>query len=97
MKLRSIPALIIILFCCLTASVSKAQTSDPFGNSSTPTDPFGNGTQNNTQDNIVTNAPPPPPPDPIDTPIDGGLSVLIASGVLYGIKKWKGKKNEKPF
>jgi hypothetical protein len=28
-----------------------------------------------------------PPPDPIDTPIDGGLSILLAAGVGYGVKK----------
>ncbi len=46
---------------------------------------------------IVSNDPPPPPPDPIDTsvPFDGGLSILIATGVLYGIKKGKEQRKEK--
>ena len=30
---------------------------------------------------------PPPPPDVVDTPIDGGISLLVAAGVGYGIKK----------
>jgi hypothetical protein len=35
-------------------------------------------------------APPPiPPPPPPGLPIDGGLFILLASGVLYGIKKSK--------
>jgi len=33
--------------------------------------------------------------DPNDAPIDGGLSLLIAAGVGYGVKKYRdGKKNE---
>ena len=33
------------------------------------------------------------PPDPSDTPIDGGLSLLLAAGVGYGVKKYRaGKK-----
>jgi UDP-N-acetylmuramyl pentapeptide phosphotransferase/UDP-N-acetylglucosamine-1-phosphate transferase len=30
-------------------------------------------------------------PDP-DTPIDGGLGILMAAGVGYGIKKWKDER-----
>lgn len=29
------------------------------------------------------------PPDPNDVPIDGGLSILLAAGVGYGIKKYR--------
>lgn len=33
------------------------------------------------------------PPDPEDTPIDGGLSLLLAAGAAYGVKKYReGKK-----
>ena len=32
------------------------------------------------------------PPDPNDTPIDGGLSILIAAGVGYGVKKYRNSK-----
>lgn len=32
------------------------------------------------------------PPDPNDTPIDGGLSLLLAAGVGYGVKKYRGRK-----
>ncbi|PKP09603.1 MAG: hypothetical protein CVU08_14130 [Bacteroidetes bacterium HGW-Bacteroidetes-3] len=35
------------------------------------------------------NAPPPPPPG---LPIDGGLSLLLVSGVAYGIYELKRKK-----
>jgi len=36
----------------------------------------------------VPGGPPPPP----DTPIDGGIGILLALGVGYGIKKIKDKK-----
>lgn len=36
------------------------------------------------------------PIDPEDTPIDGGLSLLLAAGTAYGIKKYRNyKKNGK--
>ena len=35
-----------------------------------------------------------PPPDPVDTPIDGGLSILIGAGVLYGVKKVKDQRKK---
>jgi hypothetical protein len=38
--------------------------------------------------------------DPEDTPIDGGLTLLLAAGAAYGVKKYrdgkKVKKNEEP-
>ena len=35
------------------------------------------------------------PPDPQDIPIDGGLTLLLAAGVGYGIKKYRdSKKNQ---
>jgi len=33
------------------------------------------------------------PVDPEDTPIDGGLGLLIAAGVGYGVKKYRDVKN----
>ena len=36
---------------------------------------------------VVFSQPPPPPDLPVDTPIDGGISLLVAAGVGYGIKK----------
>jgi len=32
------------------------------------------------------------PPPPGDTPIDGGLGLLLAAGVGYGIKKYRNRK-----
>jgi hypothetical protein len=47
---------------------------------------------------IVTFAQPDPPDD--NAPIDGGLSLLLAAGAAYGVKKYRdGKKvknNEEP-
>ena len=34
------------------------------------------------------------PPDPEDTPIDGGLTVLLAAGVAYGAKKYRDHKKK---
>ena len=34
------------------------------------------------------------PPDPGDTPIDGGLSFLVAVGVGYGIKKYRNHRGD---
>ena len=35
-----------------------------------------------------------PPPDTTDTPIDGGVSILIGAGVAYGIKKVKSHRKK---
>ena len=35
------------------------------------------------------------PPDPEDTPIDGGLAMLLAAGAAYGVKKYREGKVEK--
>jgi hypothetical protein len=32
------------------------------------------------------------PPDPNDVPLDGGLSLLLAAGSAYGIKKYRNYK-----
>ena len=36
------------------------------------------------------------PDPPIDTPIDGGLTLLLAAGAAYGVKKYRNsrKKND---
>ncbi|MEM9894920.1 MAG: hypothetical protein AAF789_01005 [Bacteroidota bacterium] len=39
---------------------------------------------------LAAMAQPPPPPA---TPIDGGLSLLLAAGGLYGLKKLRDRKN----
>jgi hypothetical protein len=38
------------------------------------------------------------PDDPDDVPIDGGLSLLVAAGAAYGIKKYRDamKKEDEP-
>jgi len=37
---------------------------------------------------IINGVAQPPPPTPVDIPIDGGLLLLLASGVAYGGKKF---------
>ncbi len=34
------------------------------------------------------------PPDPNDTPIDGGLSLLLAAGTAYGVKMYRQHKKK---
>lgn len=34
------------------------------------------------------------PPDPEDTPIDGGLSLLLAAGAAYGVKKYRDRRKD---
>jgi len=41
---------------------------------------------------IYAQGPPPPPDDTTPVPIDGGIGILLALGVGYGIKKIKDKK-----
>ena len=36
------------------------------------------------------------PPDPEDTPIDGGLSLLVAAGAAYGVKRYRDGKQKPP-
>ncbi len=35
-----------------------------------------------------------PPDDPQDAPIDGGLSVLLAAGAAYGVKRMRKAKQD---
>ena len=46
---------------------------------------------------VITMAQTEPPP-PEDTPIDGGLTLLLAAGAAYGIKKYRDsrKKTDEP-
>jgi hypothetical protein len=43
-------------------------------------------------DSVFAQGPPPPPP-PIDTPITGGVFVLMAAGIIYALKHLWNKKN----
>jgi hypothetical protein len=37
---------------------------------------------------------PGPEPEPTDTPIDGGVSLLLAGGVAYGIKHLRARRKK---
>ena len=41
-----------------------------------------------------TNGGPGPDPVPTDTPIDGGVSLLLAGGVAYGIKHLRARRKK---
>ncbi len=36
-----------------------------------------------------------PIPEPIDIPIDGGISYLLAAGIIYGAKKYYSNRKSK--
>ena len=38
--------------------------------------------------------PPCDPPNPVGVPIDGGLLVLLSSGLVYAVSKLRSKKNQ---
>ncbi|MDE3236301.1 MAG: hypothetical protein KGO81_10130 [Bacteroidota bacterium] len=42
---------------------------------------------------VLVHAQPPDPGGDVNAPLDGGLSLLIAGGVGYGIKKIRDKKS----
>jgi hypothetical protein len=42
----------------------------------------------------VSAGPPPPPPPPPSVPIDGGVSLLAAAGVAYGVKKYRDSRKK---
>ena len=42
---------------------------------------------------LVMAQPADPPPNP-DTPIDGGLGLLLVAGVGYGVKRFKDRKSK---
>ena len=42
-------------------------------------------------DRVFSQGPPPPPP-PIDTPIDGGIFLLMAAGITYAVKSIRDRK-----
>lgn len=45
---------------------------------------------------LITNAQATPPDDPNDNaPVDGGLSILLAAGVGYGVKRLHEKNKKK--
>lgn len=41
---------------------------------------------------LASAQPPPPPSKPTQTPIDGGLGLLVAAGGAYAVKKLRDKK-----
>jgi hypothetical protein len=41
---------------------------------------------------LVHSQPPPPDDDDVDTPFDGGISLVLAAGAVLGAKKLRAKK-----
>jgi len=43
---------------------------------------------------LASAQPPPPPGKPTQTPIDGGLGLLVAAGGAYAVKKLRDKRED---
>ncbi len=74
------------LFCLgLLIGLSTIAQDDPVDNGPfTPSDPGSTAVD---EDPMESNA-----PDPEDIPVDGGLSLLLAAGAAYGVRKVRAKK-----
>ena len=70
----------LLLFLLMTGGAGIAFAQDPNTTSGTTPDP--NTTSGTTPD-------PNGPAPPNDVPIDGGLAVLLAAGVGYGVKRYR--------
>ena len=55
----------------------------------TATGQFDTPNEATTEESAQSSAEPPPPED---TPIDGGLTLLLAAGAVYGVKKYRDGK-----
>ena len=42
---------------------------------------------------MVYSQPPPPDADDVDTPFDGGISLVLAAGAVFGAKQMRKKKS----
>jgi hypothetical protein len=80
---------LICLFCLgLLIGLTTSAQDDPVDNGPlTPSDP---GTTAVDDDPIESNA-----PDPNGIPVDGGLSLLLAAGAAYGVRRLRGRKEKK--
>jgi hypothetical protein len=93
----------MMLLCCLLVAISNTSIAQSDVQSiddvvdqqdqtthyySTPTVPPGGGS-----DNVDANPPELGGGDP-GAPIDGGLSVLLAAGAAYGVKRMRKKKDD---
>ena len=51
--------------------------------------------QNEVDDMDIDESLPPDDIDPLNVPFDGGASILLASGLAYGAKKYRERKSKK--
>lgn len=54
------------------------------------------GFSDDTEDNTTNNNAPGFEDDTNDVPVDGGVSLLLGAGVLYGFRKYRTKQKECP-
>lgn len=87
----------LMAFTCikLHAQITdQPATTAPTGSTSSSTQNVGSYQQQQPNPVIVPNAPGDPGPTPT-VPIDGGISILIAAGVGYGVKKVKERRRKR--
>jgi len=77
--------LILLLIGFLLSGVGAAYSQTGMSQSQTQGTTSNESTLQDDMDADPTD--PPDDPDPLDTPIDGGLSLLIAAGIGVGAKK----------
>lgn len=87
MQLKSLFT-ILFIFGSALALTSSAQFGSSYPPASTTPEPFAD------QNGPSATAPPSLPQDPVDVPIDGGVSVIIGAGVLYGLKKVRDQRKK---
>ena len=72
---------VILLICATANTYSQAQNQ--------------NLPQNEVDDMDIDESLPPDDIDPLNVPFDGGASILLASGLAYGAKKYRERKSKK--
>ena len=71
---------VILLICATANTYSQAQNQ--------------NLPQNEVDDMDIDESLPPDDIDPLNVPFDGGASILLASGLAYGAKKYRERKRK---
>lgn len=85
MCMKKLMAGLLMLLAVLLAMPAKTYADEPGDGAGTA---FNYATPVPDNEPVTANLDP-GPPDPEDTPIDGGLALLLAAGALYGLHKYR--------
>ena len=83
LKLKHFLAALVAMMWFSMAAFAQYSDPDPLYGSQTIDDPG----MTNGSDPIVSNTDPPTLPTDPGIPVDGGLSILLAAGAAYGVRK----------